>query len=140
MQRMGTLGKSKTSKYKREKRKLIQAEILEHEKQEQEEEKILKVAEFITANELATMMNISVNQIISTCMSIGLFVSINQRLDAETIALLAEEFGFQVSFVGIDVEDEHTLAEEDDPKDLQPRHPLCSYRALTMGKHLCLTT
>lgn len=124
MQRMGTLGKSKTSKYKREKRKLIQAEILEHEKQEQEEEKILKVAEFITANELATMMNISVNQIISTCMSIGLFVSINQRLDAETIALLAEEFGFQVSFVGIDVEDEHTLAEEDDPKDLQPRHPI----------------
>ena len=96
MMRMNPIGKTKTSKYKKEKRKAMQEEMLENELREEAEKKILKVTEFITANELSTLMNISVNQIISTCMSIGLFVSINQRLDAETISLLAEEFGFQV--------------------------------------------
>ncbi len=122
--KMGPVGKSKTSKHRKEKRKHIQAEILEHEQQEVADQKILKVAEFITANELATLMNVSVNQIISTCMSIGLFVAINQRLDAETISLLADEFGYQVSFVGVDVDDEDSLNNNDSPEDLQPRHPI----------------
>jgi len=122
--KMSPVGKSKTSKHRKEKRKHIQAEIFEHEQQEVADQKILKVAEFITANELATLMNVSVNQIISTCMSIGLFVAINQRLDAETISLLADEFGFQVSFVGVDVEDEDSLNNHDNPEDLLPRHPI----------------
>lgn len=122
--KMGPVGKSKTSKHRKEKRKHIQAEIFEHEQQEVADQKILKVAEFITANELATLMNVSVNQIISTCMSISLFVAINQRLDAETISLLADEFGFQVSFVGVDVEDEDSLNNHDNPEDLLPRHPI----------------
>ncbi|MBO4481294.1 MAG: translation initiation factor IF-2 [Bacteroidales bacterium] len=124
MQRLGPLGKSKTSKHRREKRQHIHAEIMEHELQEREEQKKLKVTEFITANELATMLNVPVTQIISTCMSIGLFVSINQRLDAETIALLAEEYGFQIEFVGVDTEEEMKAHDADDPKDLQPRHPI----------------
>ena len=124
MQRLGPLGKSKTSKHRREKRQHIHAEIMEHELQEREEQKKLKVTEFITANELATMLNVPVTQIISTCMSIGLFVSINQRLDAETIALLAEEYGFQIEFVGVDTEEELKAHDADDPKDLQPRHPI----------------
>ena len=124
LQRMGPLGKSKTSKHRREKRQHIHAEIMEHELQEREEQKKLKVTEFITANELATMLNVPVTQIISTCMSIGLFVSINQRLDAETIALLAEEYGFQIEFVGVDTEEELKAHDADDPKDLQPRHPI----------------
>ena len=124
LQRMGPLGKSKTSKHRREKRQHIHAEIMEHELQEREEQKKLKVTEFITANELATMLNVPVTQIISTCMSIGLFVSINQRLDAETIALLAEEYGFQIEFVGVDTEEELKAHDVDDPKDLQPRHPI----------------
>lgn len=122
--RMGPVGKSKTSKHRKEKRKHIQAEIFDHEQKEVADQKILKVAEFITANELATLMNVSVNQIISTCMSVGLFVAINQRLNAETISLLTDEFGFQVSFVGVDVEDEDSLINQDSPEDLEPRHPI----------------
>lgn len=123
LQRMNPLGKSKISKRKKEKRKNFQAEMLEHELQEEQDRKILKVTEFITANELATLMNVPVTQIIATCMSIKVFVAINQRLDAETISLLADEFGYQVEFVGIDTEE--TAAEEvDAPEDLQPRHPI----------------
>lgn len=121
--RMAPHGKSAGSKHKRDKRQQRQAEHLEQERQELEQQKILKVTEFITANELATLMNVPVNQIIKTCMDVGLFVAINQRLGAETIALLTEEFGYQVEFVNID--DEHTEhAEEDAPEDLQPRHPI----------------
>ncbi|MCQ2286979.1 MAG: translation initiation factor IF-2 [Bacteroidales bacterium] len=123
LMRMNPMGKTKTSKYKKEKRKAMQAEMLENEIREEAEKKILKVTEFITANELSTLMNISVNQIISTCMSIGLFVSINQRLDAETISLLAEEFGFQVEFAGVDNEEDNIM-EADAPEDLLPRHPI----------------
>lgn len=123
MMRMNPIGKSKTSKYKKEKRKHIHEEMLENELREEAEKKILKVTEFITANELATLMNVPVNQIISTCMSIGLFVAINQRLDAETISLLADEFGYQIEFVGVDVEEENALA-EDKEEDLVPRHPI----------------
>ena len=123
MMRMNPIGKTKTSKYKKEKRKAMQEEMLENELREEAEKKILKVTEFITANELSTLMNISVNQIISTCMSIGLFVSINQRLDAETISLLAEEFGFQVEFAGVDTDETNAFG-EDAPEDLKPRHPI----------------
>ena len=124
MMRLEPLGKSKTSKRRREKRQHIHAEMLEHEQQELEQQKILKVTEFLTANELATLMNVNVNKIIATCMSVGLFVSINQRLDAETISLLADEYGFQVEFVGADVDEEQAIHEEDNPEDLQPRHPI----------------
>ena len=125
MQRLEPLGKTKAAKRRREKRQHIQEEHLEQERQELAQQKILKVTEFITANELATLMNIPVTQIISTCMSVGLFVAINQRLGAETISLLAEEFGYQVEFVGVDDGSEHSGAEEEDkPEDLQPRHPI----------------
>lgn len=124
MQRLEPLGKSKTSKRRREKRQLIQSEMMEVERQEQEAQKVLQVTEFITANELATLMNIPVNKIIATCMSVGLAVSINQRLDAETISLLVDEFGYEVQFVGVDKEEEKEAQIEDAPEDLKPRHPI----------------
>jgi len=124
MQRLEPLGKSKTSKRRREKRAQIQSEIHESEMQELQNQKKLKVTEFITANDLATLMNVPVNQIIATCMSIGLFVSINQRLDAETIALLTEEFGYEVEFVGVETEESIKIEDEDKPEDLLPRHPI----------------
>lgn len=124
MMRLEPLGKSKTSKRRREKRQHIHAEMLEQEQMELEQQRILKVTEFLTANELATLMNVNVNKIIATCMSVGLFVSINQRLDAETISLLADEYGFQVEFVGADVEEEQSINDVDNPEDLSPRHPI----------------
>ena len=124
MQRLEPLGKSKTSKRRREKRQNIQQEMQEVERQEQEAQKVLQVTEFITANELATLMNVQVNNIIATCMSVGLVVSINQRLGAETISLMAEEFGYEVKFVGAETEEEIALEVEDKPEDLQPRHPI----------------
>ena len=124
MQRLEPLGKSKTSKRRREKRQQIHAEMHESEMQELQDQKKLKVTEFITANDLAILMNVPVNQIIATCMSIGLFVSINQRLDAETIALLTEEFGYEVEFVGVETEEAIKIEDEDKPEDLFPRHPI----------------
>ena len=119
LQRLGNAGKSKTSKHRREHRRERQEEREFQELQAQEENAILKVTEFITANELATMMNIPVTKIIATCMSVGIFVAINQRLDAETISLLADEFGYKVEFVG--VEDESEKEESDVPEDYMPR-------------------
>ena len=115
---------STAAKRRKEKRQLIHERIEEQELQAIEDQKTLRVTEFITANELATLMNVDVTKIISTCMSIGLFVSINQRLDAENIAMLAEEFGFNVEF--IDAEDEQNIndTEKDNEEDLQPRHPI----------------
>ncbi len=124
MQRLEPLGKSKTSKRRKEKRQHIHDEMRELEKQELEEQKILKVTEFITANELSTLMNVSINKIIATCMSVGLTVSINQRLDAETISLLTDEFGYEVEFVGADSDEDAALREVDKPEDLEPRHPV----------------
>ena len=124
MQRLEPLGKSKTSKRRKEKRQHIHDEMREIEKQELENQKILKVTEFITANELATLMNVSINKIIATCMSVGLTVSINQRLDAETISLLTDEFGYEVAFVGADSDEDAALHEIDKPEDLEPRHPV----------------
>ncbi len=123
--RLSPLGKSKTSKHRREKRHNIANELEEERLHELEEKKILKVTEFVTANELANMMNIPVTKVISTCMSLGVFVSINQRLDAEILTLVAEEFGFKVEFISIDVQE--ALAsndEEDNPEDLIPRAPI----------------
>jgi translation initiation factor IF-2 len=97
-------------------------EELQHE---MEQQNVLQVTEFVTANELATMMNVPVTKIIATCMSVGIFVSINQRLDAETIKLIADEFGFEVSFASEDVVNTiHKIEEEDRPEDLVPRNPI----------------
>ena len=119
--RLSGSGKSKSSKMRREKRDLHaqRQEALA----EQESDKVIKVTEFVSANELAKLMNIQVNQVISTCMSLGLFVSINQRLDAETITVVAEEFGFTVEFVSADVQDS-IVDEVDAVEDLQPRAPI----------------
>lgn len=110
---------------RREKRKeRAEAEELRQLAQE-EESKILKVTEFISASDLASLMNVSVNEVISTCMSLGMFVSINQRLDAEAITIIADEFGYEVSFVSAEEEIEASeIEEEDDPADLLPRAPI----------------
>jgi translation initiation factor IF-2 len=121
--RLAPSGKSKTSKHRRDKRQMISQKSTDLSNQELSEKKIIKVAEFLTANELATLMDVPVTQIISICMSIGLFVSINQRLDAETITLLADEFGFSVLFIGADTEEE-SESEIDDPADLSERSPI----------------
>ena len=115
---------STAAKRRKEKRQLIHERIEEQELQAIEDQKTLRVTEFITANELATLMNVDVTKIISTCMSIGLFVSINQRLDAENIAMLAEEFGFNVEFIDAEEEQNMNDSEKDSEEDLQPRHPI----------------
>ncbi len=115
--------KSKGSKYRREKRQAIQERMAEEEEQLQAEKKVLKVTEFVTANELAKMMDVPVNDIIAACMSLGLFVSINQRLDAETLSIVAEEFGHEVKFVSADVQDS-IMEEEDDPEKMVERPPI----------------
>lgn len=115
--------KSKSAKYRRDKRDAVRQEMESEEEKQLLEEKILKVTEFISANDLSTMMNIDAGQIISACMSIGLFISLNQRLDAETIVLVAEEFGFEVEFVSADIQ-EGILEEEDNPEDLVPCPPI----------------
>ena len=123
--RLSPMGKSKTSKHNREKRQKVHAQMEEEMLHEMENQKVLQVTEFVTANELATMMNVPVTKIIATCMSVGIFVSINQRLDAETIKLIADEFGFEVNFASEDVVNTlHQIEEEDRPEDLVPRNPI----------------
>ena len=116
--------KSNTSKYKRERR---EQEREKHElemMEAQEQSKVLKLTEFVTANDLAVMMNVPVNKIIGTCMSLGLFVSINQRLDAETINLVAEEFGFTTEYVSAKVVEEINADEVINDEDMEPRCPI----------------
>jgi len=115
--------KNKAAKYRKEKRDNVRDRMMEQEEMEQEESKILKLTEFVTANELANMMDIPVTQVIGTCMSIGMMVSINQRLDAETINLVAEEFGYQTEYVSAEVSQAIT-EEADSDEDLQPRAPI----------------
>ena len=115
--------KSKASKYRKEKRESVMNRQLELEEMEQEESKVLKITEFVTANELASMMDVPVTKVITTCMSIGIMVSINQRLDAETINLVAEEFGYKTEYVSAEVAQAIT-EEEDAEEDLQPRAPI----------------
>ena len=125
LNRLAPSGKSKASKYRRKKRDHVSEVIREEEERVADEKGILKVTEFVTANELATMMNIGVTDIIKTCMQIGLFVSINQRLDAETIALVTEEYGFEIEFVSVDDQDALEVQEVDDsPEDLKDRAPI----------------
>ena len=123
--RLSPATKSKTSKHNREKRQKVRQQIEEEQMREMESQKTLQVTEFVTANELATMMNVPVTQIIATCMSVGIFVSINQRLDAETIKLIADEFGFEISFASADVvEAINEVEEADKPEDLVLRNPI----------------
>ena len=121
--RLTNKGKNKAAKYRKEKRENIQNRQLEQEELEQEESKVLKLTEFVTANELANMMDVPVTQVISTCMSVGIMVSINQRLDAETINLVAEEFGFKTEYVSAEVA-QAVEEEADAEEDLQPRAPI----------------
>ncbi|MFO0355853.1 MAG: translation initiation factor IF-2 [Sphingobacteriaceae bacterium] len=116
--------KSKSSKNRRDKRDIVRERMAEKQEQMDAEKSILKVTEFVSANQLATMMNVPVNQIIATCMSLGLFVSINQRLDAETIAIVAEEFGFKTEFVSAEVVEAIEEKEEEKQEDIVSRPPI----------------
>lgn len=119
----GKGNKSKASKYRREKRDTHRQRMDDEQRLQDEESKILKVTEFITVGEVATMMDVPINKIIGACMSLGIMVTMNQRLDAETLTIVAEEFGFEVEFTTADIEE--TIVEEvDNEEDLQPRAPI----------------
>ncbi len=123
--RLAPMGKSKTSKHRREKRQAVAGTMMEEMMRQEADQKVLKVTEFVTANELATMMNVPVVKVIGTCMSLGMPVSINQRLDAEALTVVAEEFGFQVDFVSADVQEAIAETDEvDKEEDLVPRAPV----------------
>jgi len=123
LERLTNRGKGKAAKYRKEKRELAAERQQQLENSEMEQSKVLKLTEFVTANELASMMNISVTQVIATCMSIGIMVSINQRLDAETINIVAEEFGYTTEYVSAEVV--HAISEDnDDEANLVPRAPI----------------
>ena len=115
--------KNKGAKYRKEKREEIREKMSEEMEREQQERSILKVTEFVTVSELATMMNVSPMEVISACMNLGLMVSINQRLDAEALVVVAEEFGFKVEFVSVDIQ-EAIETETDKEEDLVPRPPI----------------
>ena len=121
--RLGNKGKSAASKHRRDKRDAVQQKLQAEMEQEEKDKSVLKLTEFVTVAELATMMSTPVTDIISACMSLGLFVSINQRLDAETINIVAEEFGFSVEFVSIDIQ-EAIEEEEDSAENMLPRPPI----------------
>jgi translation initiation factor IF-2 len=125
--RLSGAGKSgkfaQRSKLRRQKRDDVAATAEERAMAEDMESKVLKTTEFVTANELATMMDVSVTEIIATCMSLGLFVSINQRLDAETLTIVADEFGYEIQFVGAE-DEEINLEQKDAEEDLIPRSPI----------------
>ena len=125
--RLSGAGKSgkfaQRAKFRRQKRDDVAATAEELALEQESQSKVLKATEFVTANELASMMDVPVTQIISTCMSLGMFVSINQRLDAETLSIVAEEFGYQVEFVKPQ-DEEGSLDTPDDPADLVPRAPI----------------
>uniref|UniRef100_UPI003217F09E translation initiation factor IF-2 n=1 Tax=uncultured Draconibacterium sp. TaxID=1573823 RepID=UPI003217F09E len=121
--RLTTKGKSKGSKHRRDKRAAASERMQADMEQQIKEQGILKVTEFVSVAEFATMMNVSVTEVISSCMSLGLFVSINQRLDAETLSVVAEEFGFKVEFVSVEIQ-EAIEEVEDKEEDLKPRPPI----------------
>ncbi len=122
--RLGSKGKSSSAKHRKDKRDAVQQKLQAELEQEEREKSILKLTEFVTVAELATMMNTPVTDVISACMSLGLFVSINQRLDAETINLVADEFGFSVEFVSVDIQEAIEEEEEDSEENLLPRPPI----------------
>ncbi len=115
--------KSKSSKYRKDKRDAVSNRMLEEQEREQQERSILKVTEFVTVSELATMMDVAVTDVITACMNLGLMVSINQRLDAEALVVVAEEFGFKVEFVSVEIQ-EAIETEVDNEVDLQDRPPI----------------
>ena len=115
--------KSKSAKYRRDKREAVAERMNEEVQREEKERSTLKVTEFVTVNELATMMNVSPTEVITACMNLGLMVSINQRLDAEALVVVAEEFGFKLEFVSADIQ-EAIADEEDKEEDLVPRPPI----------------
>jgi len=123
--RLAPSGKSKASKYRRQKRETMREEIEIDRQKAEEEKKVLKVTEFVTVNEMANMMDVPVIDIISTFMQLGMFVSINQRLNAESLALVAEEFGYKVEFVDVGVQEAIDLTQEEDEEgDLVERPPI----------------
>ena len=122
--RLTSKGKSKGSKHRRDKRAAISEKKQADLEKTQEQQKMLKVTEFVSVSELANMMDVNVNEVISTCMSLGLFVSINQRLDAETLSVVADEFGYKVEFVSADIQDSIDDAEEDAEENLVSRSPI----------------
>jgi len=119
----GKSSKGKGAKYRRDKRDSRKEQTEKDQAAEAADSKILKVTEFVTASEVATMMNVSVTEIISACMSLGMMVTMNQRLDAETLSVVADEFGYEVDFVTADIE-ESFVEETDTPEDLEPRAPI----------------
>jgi translation initiation factor IF-2 len=121
--RLSPTGKSKSSKFRRQKREQIHQNLEMQRIKEEDASRIIKVTEFVTVAELASLMNVDVNSIIATCIQLGLFVSINQRLDAETLTIVASEFGHELEFVGIEAQESVTVY-EDDPADLLPRNPI----------------
>ena len=125
LERLTAPGKSKTSKHNREKRSKVAEQQRNEAARQEEENKILKVTEFVTANELATMMNVPVVKVIATFMSLGKPVSINQRLDAEYLSVVAEEFGYEVEFVSAELQEAIAESEEvDNDEDMEPRAPV----------------
>ncbi|MEM8507859.1 MAG: translation initiation factor IF-2 [Bacteroidota bacterium] len=119
----GKTSKGKGAKYRREKRDLHRQQSEKELELQEKESKLLKVTEFVTVNEVATMMNVSTTDIISACMSLGMMVTMNQRLDAETLSIVAEEFGYEVEFITAEIE-ESIEVEEDKPEDLTSRAPI----------------
>ncbi len=122
--RLTSKGKSKGSKHRRDKRAAISEKKQADFEKTQQEKKVLKVTEFVSVSELANMMDVNVNEVISSCMSLGLFVSINQRLDAETLSIVAEEFGYEVEFVSVDIQESIESQEEDSQEGTIPRPPI----------------
>jgi len=121
--KLTTKGKSKGSRHRRDKRDAFQQRLVAEHERAEEDKNTLKVTEFVSASELASLMNVSVSDVIQTCMSLGLFVSINQRLDAETLSIVADEFNYKVEFISADLQD-NIAFEEDKPEDLKPRPPI----------------
>ena len=122
--RLSPSGKSKASKYRKAKREAVSHQMHAEQERMEEGKRVIKVTEFVTANELASMLNVPVTDVISTCMALGMFVSINQRLDAETLTLVAEEFGHKVEFVSVEVQEAIKQNEPDNPDDIRDRPPI----------------
>ena len=119
----GKTTKSKGAKYRKEKRETHRQKVEQELAEQEQQEKILKLTEFVTVNELATMMDVPINRVIGACMTLGIMVTMNQRLDAETLSIVADEFGFEVEFATANIE-ETIHIEEDKPEDLVPRAPI----------------
>ncbi len=121
--KLTTKGKSKGSRHRRDKRDAFQQRLVAEHERAEEDKNTLKVTEFVSASELASLMSVSVSDVIQTCMNLGLFVSINQRLDAETLSIVADEFNYKVEFISVDLQD-NISSEEDKPEDLVHRPPI----------------